>query len=228
MGLIKAKIFRKTQKGDWMARTQDGTDVLLPQKDRRLAIGIEIEIDEIRKGEHVYFPLSYDLPGLLEVKKVPVAHGIIKLDYVLHGHGDLLDHWSAFTEQWSNVNLNKRTGPSDVGIGTMVDIYAIARKGVVHWYVDDWGKSRIQYPSAPLTEEQNRRVRELTMKLNDPEIGTVALSHSPYQTVVLDEGKPGRRTTEIYGSKDGFYLIGTRILIGMPKENADRRMVYAL
>jgi hypothetical protein len=216
--------------------------LLFPQRDARLRVGTDVDVDGIRKGEHVNFPVRYDLGGQLKIR-TPVAEGVITEGYVEHGRLGTLNFWEATTDdpEHSYMNLNKVTGPSYVDLGTIVEIYGISREGIRHIFVNDWGKAERQYPAEPLTEEQRATADMMAERLR-PEFwdvlvpGTVAIIHPPFSTVVLDEfrprndvlGKPVRRRTENFDMiMDGNFPVGTRVLIGSPR-NPEHPRVHRL
>ena len=229
MAIIKAEIYRRTRKGDWMGRTEDGAELLFPQIDKRLGIGIYVDVDGIREGQYVDFPIRYELSGQLR-HRAAIAAGVIEESFVEHGRrGDLQDYWCAITDTGKHMNLNKKAGPSGVDIGTVVEIYEIADNRVSRIFVNDWRKAETQYPIESLTDGQTARVEELRAGfMRDPLAGTVALNHLPFQTVVLDEKDVyNSRTTDTYIPTHGYFPIGTRVVIGIPKEQ-DLSKVYQI
>lgn len=202
-----------------MGRTEDGKVLLFPKKDNRLRIGLDLDVDGLWEGEHFYFPVRYDLSGQLK-QRTPIARGVITHYNARFAHEILFDYLLAYTD-WERpyMNLKKRSGPSDVDLGTMIEVYKIAKEGMTHIFVNEWGKADIQYPAGPLTSEQMARIKELENELiQPPKVGTLALSHSPCQIIVLDgEDERGDRTREIYTPKQGSFPIGARVVIGWPK-----------
>ncbi len=189
MSLNKFTVFRNTRKGDWMAKNGYGTEILLPKSDERLSVGSEIIVDGIKEGDHVNFP-RYGLYYIEGVNPSPnkkrgnrdYIPGIITQDFVLYGQFEdenKHDHWYADISSefhFFGMNLNKKRGPRDARVGTMVDILEHER-GMRHRWCNDWDVSETQYPLSPLTEEQKSiadRISEERLE-GKGRIGTVAL-----------------------------------------------------
>ncbi|MDI6721506.1 MAG: hypothetical protein QMD85_03885 [Candidatus Aenigmarchaeota archaeon] len=133
------------------------------------------------------------------------------------------------------MNLNKSRGPSDAGVGTMVEIYKIRKKGIAHIFADDWKKAGIQYPADSLTDEQWSHATELAEdRTHELFVGTVALSRPPHRAVVLDLNIPefygynNCRVWQIYRPEAGSFPVGTRVAVGYSKNEPSRIKVFEL
>jgi len=232
MSIVHAKIYRQTISGQyWVGRAESGQDLLFSIRDQRLGIGTEVDVNGIRKGKNIDFPVRYDLRGQLRVR-TPIATGVIIEDRVSYGY--LTEYWDTVTDfkDCDCIFLNKMTGSSDVNFGTMIEIYGMMKKGTSHAFVDRWKKADRQFPEEPLTDEQKAMAERLASGLTFPETGTVAIMRPPFETVVLDEMKMTLsgtyRTRELIVPLDGEFPIGARVLIGTSKQNPPRTVVHKL
>lgn len=228
---IEARIVRQTRKGDWVAKTDAGLEVLLPGSDTSLLLGSPVSLRGVRQGEHVNFP---DGGYSTSNKPSPVLYkGIITGDDGQVGGNYLSDHWEALIAESGQTHLRKSTGPRNVDIGTLVDIHRIRKQGVVHRFIDDWTVSATQYPEHPLTTEQEQEIARISSENFNNEChehqgrpGTVAL-YNPYGMAIVSDAKyppnsfhvfDKRPRTEVMriwsGDINQKFPIGTRVIYG--------------
>ena len=158
---ITGTISRITRKGDWIARTDRDVEILLPDSDKRLSIGLQIYFRGLTEGRHnISFP-----DGNYQVGGTPppvVDVGVIDDDHIKYEEKDLDSHWSALLSTPGRTNLNKKTGPKAVDIGTLVDIHSVKYQGMNHRWIDKWSVSPVQYPVQSLNPEQRGLAERLS------------------------------------------------------------------
>ncbi|MBI2131162.1 hypothetical protein HYU10_05350 [Candidatus Woesearchaeota archaeon] len=226
---IEAKIVRKTRNGDWVARTDAGLEVLLPSSDERISFDTPVSLQGTRKGEHISFP-----DGGYTVGKAPrefLYRGLISSAFSHFGHDYRDDHWEATIALPGVTHLRKSSGPRDVDVGTMVDIYSVRKMGMRHRWIDEWSVSSVQYPEHPLTPEQEDLARRISSEFfNGPnqdmkaKAGTVALITGVGMVILSDGGYFGppleglriKYIRQLWnGEKEQEqFPVGTRVIYG--------------
>ncbi len=226
---IDAKIIRRTKKGDWIALTSLGIEILLSRSDKNLFLGAQVYFQGLRKGEHISFP-----DGRYNVRNTPiqlVGVGVIDDDHINYAERDQYDYWKALTGNFGRTNLRKNTGPRYVDIGTMVDIHSVRSQGINHRWIDDWSASSVQYPEGQLSGSQIDLARRIQNEFfNGPKpalngrVGTVVLVDSNDMVIIPDEkfhklsifGKDleARHVFSLSSEPRDQFPVGTRVVYG--------------
>ena len=212
---IWATVAKETRNGHWIAITDDCTVIGMSGRDWRLSEWVKVAMDNIKEGDGIHFPDGKY--GVLS----PLKHGeystpaVIESDHIFYNSDDNGDYWRALACP-GMVNLEKATGPKDVGIGTMVRLHTV-RKGVNHNWCSEWDIGEEQY-NDPITHEQEQLAEKIYNENNLSSgigTGTVLLISKKYLIIRKDNPQASYDIISYISRRNlGHFSPGTHIVYG--------------